>query len=572
MLTQKLSMSLLVRNTTYVASVITLFGATLFFHTAHAGGAGFALESTQQQNRAHLDVVRETNNRMRTIMDVDNPAQFEANANARRASAEATLEALLTGDDGNPMFIERYGQERQEVGDMAYQQAVQDLSERYDSPYLSTTQGILARNLQPASYSMSPEATSLAQGNSFSWDAVRAVTRDPMGQTNLGQYFTARREVYQAQRTAEQDFRDEAIANNMINPVREDCDDNGQNCRTAVPAALVERIAGDAATAGSRLQEMGDSVGEEVDDSFANIGQEIVRGSSGQLGIGQDLSMNVGDLFNELGLDPNEFGLDPDAIFSDAINQIAGEFGIGGIDLTNPEAAAQSIVSAIGAEMGVGGLDISSPDAFAQSIASVVGDELGINIDLANPDATAQSVMNAIGSELGIGNIDLSNPNAAMESLVNAALSEMNSGQTTNFNDPGGASEIIEQAAEDIDNEDENFSTTEVTTLLNTATSIEEEHYALIEEAQDSESTDLEEYVDNPEDGELSLANQVLNNIVALNEMSLELEEIREEANGDYTEEQIARVAEIVNEYSNLYSELSNEADIELLEEELANI
>jgi len=556
----------------YVSAVVTLFTAGLAWHTVHAGGGGFALESTQQQNRQHLDVVRETNFRMQRIMDIDNPAQFEANANARRAAAEATMEAFLTGDEGNPMFIERYGQEKSEAGDIAYMQAVQDLSERYNSPYIGNIQSQLASYVQPASYSMSPESVALAQGTSFSWEAVGRVVQNPNSETALGQYYSAQAEVYQARNVAEQNFRDEAVGNNMINPVRSDCDENGQNCRTEVPAALVERIAGDAATAGSRLQEMGDSVGEQVDGSFANMGTEMVQGSSAQLGIGQDLGMNVGDLFNDLGLNPADFGLDPNAIFNDVINQIAGEFGIGNIDLSSPEAAAQSIVNAIGNEMGIGGLDISSPQAFAQSIANVIGSEMGINIDLSNPSATAQSVMNAVSSELGIGNIDLSNPQAAMQSIVNAALNEINSGRSTNFSDPAGASDIIEDVAESIDEDDGGFDTTHVTTLLNTASSIEEAHYALIQEAQESGSAELVEYVNSAADGELSLANRVLSNIVALNDLSLELQQIRDEANGDYSSAQVERVADIIDEYTDLRSEFSNEADIELLETELENI
>lgn len=566
-------MSLSIRCTVYIASVLALFSVALFFHTAHAGGGGFALEATQQQNEEHLNVVQETNNRMWSILAEENPAQFEANADARRATAEATLQEVLTGDDGNPMFIQRYSQERDEAGDTAYQQAVQNLSERYESPYISQTQARLSSYLQPANYSMSPDSVALVEGQDFSWDALQRVVDNPRGQTGIGQHFAARREAAQEREQAEQDFRDEAIGNSMMNPVRSDCDENGQNCRVDVPAALVERIAGDAATAGSRLQEMGDSVGETVDSSFSNMGQDVVRGSSGQLNLGQGLGLNVGNLFNELGLDPSAFGLDPNDIFSNVINQIGDQFGIGNINLSSPDAAAQSIVSAIGNEIGLGSLNISSPDAFAQSIANVMGNEMGIgNIDLSNPNATARSVLNAVGSELGIGNIDLSNPNVAMESLVNAALTEMNSGQTANFSDPSNASEIIGAAADDAEDQNSNFAATEVTTLLNTSMSIEEEHRALIEQAQDSDSPELVAYVNNAEDGGMSLHNQVLNNIVALNDLELELDQIRDAADGNYTEEQIAQVSEIVSEYADLYSNLSSEADVALLEEELANI
>jgi hypothetical protein len=578
MLNRKLPMSLCIHSVAYVSSVLVLFGMTLFIHTAHAGGGGgYALESTQRENRDYLDSVQRTNDRMRNIMGVENPAQFEANMRARKQMANEALKAFFQGDQGNPRFVQQFTREAQDRGRRAVQREIAQLPETYKSPYVGQIQSNLARQAQPQDCRMSNQAQALAQGQRVDdfWGTWETVTTDPRCQTGLGQYYAAARDVNQARRTAEQDFRSEAVGRGMINPVQQNCDEYGLDCQTSVPASLVERIAGDAVTAGSRLQELGDQIGEEVDQQFAGKGNEVLSGSSQDLGIGQDLGMNAGDLFSDLGLDPAEFGLDPESMFNDAISEIGGEFGIGNIDLSNPEAAAQSIANAIGQEAGLGNLDVSNPEAFAQSVFNTIGNEMGIgNINLSNPQAAAQSVMNAVGSELGIGNINLSNPQAAAQSVFNAVLQKIGEDDSASVSNPSEAADVFEDAAEDdtSNSADAAAEAARAQELIEDALAKEEEYYELLQDAQDSGSTALEDYVNETNDEGLNRINKVLSNIVSLNDLLIRVEAIRTDADGNYTDADTDAILEILNEYADLRSELFTEADIALVEEELNNL
>ena len=94
----------------------------------------------------------------------------------------------------------------------------------------------------------------------------------------------------------------------------------------------------------------------------------------------------------------------------------------------------------------------------------------------------------------------------------------------------------------------------------------EEEYLAFIEDVLADDSIELTE---EQETDLLERANQSQLNLIELNELFIRIEEVREVAAADFTEDEVTLMREIYDDYRALRSQLHNQADIRLIQREL---
>ncbi len=316
-------------------------------NVAHAG-AGFALETTQQQNFNRLtnilqqntainrqtdDIMVRTQDRQQQVR-VDDPAQWLANQQMVSDSANNILEFIGSGFGGNPAFVQNLPLLQQTLADQLGMGFISRLGETLDTPFTGDLQrallGIHQRNMRGEEVGYNAQSVigdldgflggDFAAGGG--WAGILAMSQNPQN-TPLGAFFTARERMDQS---IQQGLANEETILNWDQGMRsmQECTevDGRQQCFRTTPGSAIGAQMNKALGVGLDSAIGANAFGMEFDadleQGFVRLAEQALTGSAGILGLDMLAGFNLESLLAAMGIDPNN-------IFADFIDLLFGD-------------------------------------------------------------------------------------------------------------------------------------------------------------------------------------------------------------------------------------------------------
>ncbi len=203
---------------------------------------------------------------------------------ASGAYVNAKMQTFLKGNNGNPYFVQNYGQEQFQAGDRAFNNTFYTVTGAINPALQNQVQRVIARNYaqvtqQPqlslaCPYSGNLNAVTLGRTTDV-WGGIEAKMNPAC--SGLWVEIMAQDQLMSNYAAAQDAWRTQVTWGNGLYPIT---DSTG---RIVTPAILVGAVAGQALTSGFRQLESANDIGQMVGALFAGVGNRILNGGLGGL-------------------------------------------------------------------------------------------------------------------------------------------------------------------------------------------------------------------------------------------------------------------------------------------------